>query len=223
MDKIIIFGTTKHSEMLREIIEQEQNAIVCAHTIHRKYITKKLTSEFERKNYPLIAFEDIDKYYSPLKYKILNTIGYSKMNSIRQLVGLECDEKGYKRYTFISSNASIYSKINVDSGNIVMPGAYIGTNVKLGINNVLYSGSVLTHDIELDNNIFIGAGSIVGGNVTIGSNTFLGLNSTIKNNVHLAKNTLVGAAAYINTDTDQNGVYVPCRSIKINKNSNELI
>src|SRR5690625_1378950 len=115
--------------MLKKIIEKEQVAKVVAFTVDEKYITQADSRKYAKSDQPLIPFEIIKEYYPPSKYKILNTIGYTKMNEIRKEKSEECLKKGYKLFTFISRNAITLSDINKDTGNIIMPGAYIGTNV----------------------------------------------------------------------------------------------
>lgn len=219
MDKIIIFGTTNHSHMIRRIIEKEKAAEVVAYTINKKFMSKD--GFFEYEGYPVIPFEEVERYFEPSKYKILNTIGYTKMNEIRREKNEECLRKGYDLFTFVSKDAIVFSEIT-GFGNIVMPGAYIGTNVTLGVGNIIYSGCTLTHDIQIGNYSFLAAGCTIGGNVNIGNNCFLGLNSTIKNSVNIADFSLIGAATYISKDTQKYGIYVPERSKKLEKSSLEI-
>lgn len=223
MEEIIVFGTTEYSYLLKEIIEKEKVAKVTAFTADEQYITESDIIKHEKSGYPLIPFDSIEEYYPPTKHKILNTIGYTKMNRIRETKSAEFIEKGYQLYTFISKNATILSNIDMNSGNVIMPGAYIGTNITMGKNNVIRYGSVLTHDIKLGSNIFIAAGSVIGGNVTIRNNSFLGLNCTVKNGIEIDKYSLIGAGAYINKDTDPCGVYTPVRTQKLNKSSLEIL
>ena len=218
MDKIIILGTTDHSHMIRRIIEKEKAAEIVAYTINTKNLTQVPT---ECEGYPLVPFENIEEYYDISEYKILNTVGYSKMNEIRSEKNKECIQKGYELFSFVSKNAMVLSDVR-GIGNIILPKAYVGTDVTLGDGNVIYTGSILTHNIDIGNNTFVAAGSTIGGSVVIGNNCFLGLNSTIKNSVNIADYTMVGASAYISKDTEKFGVYVPSRSIKLKNSSLDI-
>ena len=101
MDKIIILGTTNHSKMIRKMIEKENIAEVVAYTKDMK--SNQLNDEKEVTVFdgvPLVPFEKIEFFFSTTNYKILNTIGYSDMNRIRQKKNQECLEKGYELYTY---------------------------------------------------------------------------------------------------------------------------
>ena len=155
---------------------------------------------------------------------IINTVGYTNMNSIRERIYCQCKEKGYKVESYVSPNAVIYAnEKDIGEGNLILPSAFVGHNIKIGNNNIIFSGVNLTHEIKIGNNNFFAAGSTIGGYVTIKNNCFLGLNSIIKNRVELEDRTLVGAGAYISHSTEKNSVYVPPKSYKLDKYSNELI
>jgi sugar O-acyltransferase (sialic acid O-acetyltransferase NeuD family) len=219
MDKIVIFGTTQFSYMLHKMIEREDAAEVVAYTINERYMDRDSKNTYKQSL--LYPFEQLDKSFPPNEYKILISIGYTKMNSLRNEIANECKKKGYEIFSFISKSSTILTELN-GIGNIVLPGAYIGCSVEVGDHNVFYTGSIVTHDIKVKNYTFIAAGCTVGGNVTIGSNCFLGMNSTIKNGVSIADFSLIGASSYIDKDTEPFSVYVPERSIKLEKCSTEM-
>ena len=57
----------------------------------------------------------------------------------------------------------------------------------------------------------------------IRNNCFFGNNCTIKNGIEIKDKTLIGAGCYISKGTDEEGVYVPQRSIKLeNKSSLDI-
>ncbi|MEK5066216.1 hypothetical protein [Cytobacillus sp. FSL R5-0596] len=221
MVKIIIYGTTQFSIMLHKLVKREKVAEVVAYTINEKYMQNN-AEHVQLEGLPVIAFEQLNDVYPPSKYKILNTIGYTKMNNLRKDKTEECLKKGYEMYSFVSKDATVFSEINNNNANIVLPGAMIGYDVNLGKNNVVYTSCVLTHDINVGNNTFLAAGCTVGGNVSIGNNCFIGMNSTIKNRINIADYTLIGASTYISKDTEKYGVYVPERSIKLEKFSIDI-
>lgn len=222
IEKIVILGNTQHSHMLREMVEGEDAAEIVAYTIDSKFINEYKIIHKD-KEYPVVPFEKLEEVYPPSEYKVFNTVGYSKMNDIRSKKSAECLAKGYEMFTFVSKKAIVLSNVSGGVGNVIMPGSYVGTNVKIGNNNVIYSGSILTHDITIKDNSFVGAGCTIGGNVVVGNNCFLGLNSTVKNGIKLADYSLIGAAAYVNKDTEEDGVYAPARTSKLERKSFNIL
>ena len=173
-------------------------------------------------NINLYALEDLRSVIeSDNSIKILNTVGYSNMNKIRERLHNECLKLGYEMVNYISARAICMSK-EIGTGNIILPGSYIGTDVSIGDNNVIYAAAVLTHDIVVGNNNFIASNVTIGGNVTIGSNCFIGMGAIIKNRIQVADLTLVGAGTYVYNSTHIEDVIVPVQSIKLEKKSNEI-
>jgi acetyltransferase-like isoleucine patch superfamily enzyme len=170
MENIIILGTTQFSVMIHKLIEHEKLARVVAYTINSEYI-EKLENQESFNNLPLVPFESIETSYSTKEYKILNTLGYSRMNNLRMEKFEECKSKGYMLYNYVSNNANVYSTISGE-GNLILPGSFIGNNVEIGNSNVFYTASVITHDVVIGNNSFFAASTTVGGNVLINNNCF---------------------------------------------------
>ena len=221
MKSIFVLGATKYSFMIHSFINQEGQYNVLGHAVNEAFI-KDVQNECDRRNISLYSLESLFEIVgSKNKVYILNTIGYTNMNRTRQKLSDFCISLGYELINFISNRAIVLSDFN-NYGNIVFPGAYVGTDVQIGNNNVFYSGSVMTHDISIGDNNFFAANTTIGGEVHIGNNCFLGMSSTIKNRVVLKDYTLIGAAAYLSHSTKEREVVVPEKSISLNKNSFEI-
>ena len=92
----------------------------------------------------------------------------------------------------------------------------------LGNGNRILQSSIFTHDIIIGNYNYCAAGVAFAGFINIGDNCFFGMNSTIKNKINIADYSLIGAGAYISLNTEKYDVYVPERSIRLNKKSIEM-
>ena len=194
MTPLIINGTTKFSTMIAHLIEMEGLANVIAYTTARRFINKTILCGKD-----VVPFEELTDCFDKQKVRILNTIGYSKMNTLRERVNTEIEESGFSQYSYISSKAfvAIDKSELADKGCIIMPNAFIGTDVHIGKSTVVYSNCSLTHDIIIEENVFLGSGCVVGGLVKIGRNSFIGMNSTIRNRISLAPFTLVGCGSNV--------------------------
>lgn len=192
--KLIINGTTQFSTMIAKLVEMEGRAEIVAFTTARRFI-----NEAHLDGKPVVPFEDLTSRYDLENTRILNTIGYSKMNTVRERVNAEIEESGFVQYSYISSKAFIaVNKEDLENkGVIIMPNAFIGTDVLIGKSVVVYSNCSLTHDIQIEDNVFLGSGCVIGGRVRIGRNSFIGMNSTIKNRISLAPFSLVGCGSNV--------------------------
>lgn len=221
MKKVFIVGTTEYSFMIHSMIKQEGQYDVVGHTVNEKYIREN-EDICKKKGTCLYPFEKLHDFVcaSDSVY-VVNTVGYSNMNRTRQKMYEQCIDLRYNPVNYISNRAICLSEIK-GSGNIIFPGAYIGTNIDMGNNNVVYAGVVLTHDIVVGDHNFIAANSTVGGVVHVGNNCFIGMGSVIRNRVNISDYTLIGAGTYLDLDTGKEDVIVPPRAIKIKKKSSEV-
>lgn len=202
LKKIIILGTTQFSALMCSILKAEGYSVY-AYTTFKKYMDSNIFN-----GYPVLPTEDLAELMGGVEnFTILNTIGYSKLNTIRERTIKDLKERNYNIMTFISRKANIYTE-KIARGCIIMPGCFIGNNVILGESNVIYTNSVLTHDICIGGYNFIGANVVIGGNVTINTNNFIGMNSVIKNRVCMGSFSIIGSGSNIIATVKSFSVYV---------------
>ena len=168
----IINGTTPFSSMIRKIIEAEGGKVLCFTTL-RKFIDSTKIEEL-----PIIATEDLADRFDIGEIFVVNTVGYTKMNTIREKAQSELDAFNLRTVSYISKKANVYSD-DIGKGCIIMPGAFVGPNVKLGKGNIIYSNVSLTHHITIGNYNFIASGCVLGGGISIPSFTLIGCASNI--------------------------------------------
>jgi acetyltransferase-like isoleucine patch superfamily enzyme len=63
---------------------------------------------------------------------------------------------------------------------------------------------------------------VVSGHCTIESNSFIGVNATIGHQVTIAYENIIGAGSIITKSTQPREVYVPAKSIKLDKTSDQI-
>jgi sugar O-acyltransferase (sialic acid O-acetyltransferase NeuD family) len=215
--EIIIFGSTQFSVMIAEMIKSEKKHNLLGFTVDEAFYDKTILNGL-----PVYPFQELSKYVNPSEVSIINTIGYTKMCTLRETIQDRILQSGYSTCGWISEKSVILSK-DINTQNLILPEAYIGVNVKIGNHNIIYSNSILTHDIEIGNFNFVAAGVVLGGNIKIRNNCFFGLNSTVKNDVSIGNRVLVGASSYVDIDLTDNKVIVPQKSIVIDKKGIDLI
>jgi sugar O-acyltransferase (sialic acid O-acetyltransferase NeuD family) len=217
MSKIIIFGTGDIAQIANYYFKIDSEHEVVAFTVNQAYLNEK---EFE--GLPVIPFEDIESNFHPEEYKMFIALSYSKMNKIREAKYDEAKAKGYELVSYISSKCTYLSQFQPGDNCFIFEDNTIQPFVKIGNNVTLWSGNHIGHHSEIDDHNFISSHVVISGHCKIESNCFVGVNSTLAHKVHLAKETLVGAGAIITKDTIEKGVYVPAKSILIDKKSDEI-
>lgn len=217
MAKIIIFGTGDIAQIANYYFETDSEHDVVAFTVDKAYVDG-LT--FESK--PLVAFENLMETYPPSDYKMFIALSYSKMNKIREDKYHQSKTLGYELVSYVSSKCSYFSQFQHGDNCFIFEDNTIQPFVELGNNITLWSGNHIGHHSKIEDHNFISSHVVISGHCTIKSNCFLGVNATIAHKVVVAEETLVGAGAVISKHTERGGIYVPPRTVKLNKTSNQV-
>ena len=212
MNKIILYGLGDFADIISCIIDRTDNYEVSGFTLDNKYIDEK-----EYKGLPIIGFEEIETVFSPEEYSIVIAFIGGNMYRERENKFNQAINKGYSLPNIISKNVRINSS-SIGMGNIILENISVG-DFCIGDGNIFWQGTILPHHNRVGNFNNFGPGSSLSGYSSIGNNCFIGNNSIIKNKVRIADYTLVGAGAYVDKNTDEYDVYVPSKSIKIDKKS----
>ena len=217
MRDLIIVGTSKASALIACVIEREEQARVLAYTTYRSMIKENSLA-----GKPVVAIEDLNEMYDMENTYILNTIGYTEMNTVRERVFKDMKQRFKNIYTFLSKNALIYTD-SIGLGSIVMPGAYVGPYVEVGESCLIMAQSSVPHHITVEDFSYIAARAVIGGTSIIGHHSFIGINATVKNKVNLAPYTLIGSGSNVLASIEEKCCVVVGNPAKIlpNKRSYE--
>lgn len=215
--KLIIFGTGDIAQIANYYFEIDSEYEVLAFTVDKEYCKG---DSFENK--PLTSFEEITEKYGVDDYYIFIALSYSNMNQLRESKFKEAKQKGYKIASYISSKCTYLSQFQPGENAFIFEDNTIQPFVKIGDNVTLWSGNHVGHHSIIESHNFVSSHVVISGHCTIKSYCFLGVNATLAHKVTLAEGTLLGAGVVISKDTEENGVYVAPRSIKLDKNSFDL-
>ena len=215
--KIVICGTGEFSDIVTDLMERVLQGTVAAYVLDDEYIT---SSEYNGK--PVIALSKLKEEYPPEEYDAaIGFVGREMFNQRERVFHL-LRNWGYKLENLIHPSA-ILSTEHIGCGNIIFENCVLGFHVQFGSGNIMWPLSAINHHGIIGDFNNISPGVSTSGDVTIGSHCFLGNNSTYKNKVMVADYTYVGAGAYIAGDTEAYSVYVPERSIRLDKKSTDFL
>ena len=217
MLKLIIFGTGDIAQIANYYFTIDTEYEVVGFTVNKEYLKME---NFEGK--PVIAFEDIEKFYPAKDYEIFIALSYSELNKTRAAKYLEAKNKGYKLATYISSKCTFLTKNICGDNCFIFEDNTIQPFVEIGNNITLWSGNHIGHHSILEDHLFISSHVVISGHCKISSYTFIGVNSTIGHQVTIERENLIGAGSIITKSTEIGDVYVPSKSIKLEKKSNHF-
>ncbi|MEY8673110.1 acetyltransferase [Francisella philomiragia] len=203
MEKVIIFGTGDISQIAYLYLLEDVRYKVVGFTVDQEYIVE---NKFFDK--PLVAFETIEKTYSPHEYKLFIPFGYTKVNLIRKQKFFEAKEKGYAFITYIHPKATIGPNTEVGENCFIFENNNIQPYVVIEDNCMLWSGNHIGHHSIIRAHVFIASHVVISGRCEVGEGTFIGVNATVRDHVSIGEYNVIGANALILNNTKDNEVYM---------------
>ena len=212
MANVIIFGTNDYAELAHYYITNDTEHTVVAFSVNTQYLPENAIY----RNLPIVAFETIEKVFSPIEFSFFAPMAPVKMNTSRENIYHNIREKGYKMISYISSKATIFENTIIGDNCFILEDNTIQPFTAIGNNVVLWSGNHIGHHSTIGNHVTFTSHVVMSGHCVIGDNCFLGVNATLRDGIHLAKGTLVAMAAAVTKSTEEWGVYVgnPAKKIE---------
>lgn len=216
--KALIFGLSGFSELVDFYLEADSEYRVVAFTATGDNLENKFRGK------PVVHFDDIEEKYPPGDYEMFISVGYRKMNKIREDFCIKARSKGYKLLSYISSKATFWGD-KYDSKNKIGDNVFIFENnnvqpfVEIGSGTILWSGNHIGHHSKIGNYCYLTSHVVISGYCNIGDRCFLGVNSTLHEALSIGCECLIAAGACISRNTGDCEVFVPARSIKLDKPS----
>lgn len=212
--KLVIFGTGDIAQIAQDYFEKDTEYNVAAFCLDSAY--REEDTYLEK---PLVDFESLEANYPPAEYDLFIALSYTEMNRLRHRKFDEAIKKGYDLPSYISPNCTYLSKYDCGKNCFIFEDNTIQPYVKIGNNVTIWSGNHIGHHSEIKDHNFISSHVVISGHCEIESYCFLGVNSTIGHQVKIAEGCLIGAGAIITKSTDEEGVYVAPRTVKLDKPS----
>ncbi len=217
MSKIVLFGTGSFAEVAHFFLACDSPHEVVAFTVHQEH-----RRETTFRGLPVVPFETIEAMYPPADFKMFVAVGYRKMNTLRASVYSEAKTKGYELITYISSKCSHWGDTKIGDNCFIMEDNTLQPFVTIGNDVVLWSGNHIGHHSAIDDHCFLTSHVVVSGHVRVGAYCFIGVNATIRDSVTLGKSCLIGAGALIMRPCRDKEVYVPGRTLKEERTSDQV-
>lgn len=200
---LVIFGTGDIAQLAHYYFSIDSEYKVVAFTVDAAYRTETTFS-----NLPIIAFEEISKYYTPEQCEIFVALSYSKLNAVRKEKYLAAKALGYRIASFISSHATVLNDGRIGENCFIFEDNTIQPFVTIGNNVTLWSGNHIGHHSVVRDHSFISSHVVVSGGVEIGEQCFIGVNATLRDHIKIGDRCVVGAGALLLADAAPEGVYI---------------
>jgi sugar O-acyltransferase (sialic acid O-acetyltransferase NeuD family) len=199
--KLVIVGTSAFAEIAFEYFTADSDYDVVGFSAERSYLGRN--EMFEK---PVVAFEDIERYFPAQSHAIFVAVTYGQLNRVRTRLALAGKSKGYRLASYVSSRAFLWRNATVGEHCFIFENNTVQPFVRIGNNVVLWSGNHIGHHSVIGDNCFISSHVVISGYVEIGQNCFAGVNATIANNVRIGADCVLGAGSCITRDIANDSV-----------------
>ena len=171
---------------------------------------------------PLIPFDEVEKKFSPAKYKIVIALGFLNSNKLRAKKYEEAIKKGYSLATVINPKAHTFPDLKIGNNCIIGANVVIHPGVTIGNDIIIRDNCFIGHNVVIQDHCFIGAGAVISGGSFVEAYCLLGVNSTIRDSVKIAKSCVIGAGVTILKNTNEKEVFISNPGQKFPFSSDEL-
>ena len=201
--KLVIFGVGDISQLAHFYFTEDSNYEVVAFAVDAAYLKAPIFCGL-----PVVAFEDVAHVYPPDRHDFFIALSYSKLNALRKEKYLAAKALGYKLASFISSQATLLSRLPVGENCFIFEDNTIQPFVNIGNNVTLWSGNHIGHHSVIKDHCFISSHVVISGGVEIGEQCFIGVNSTLRDHIKMGDRCVIGAGSLLLADAEAEGVYV---------------
>jgi sugar O-acyltransferase (sialic acid O-acetyltransferase NeuD family) len=212
MEKVILFGTGQVAALHYANLSHDSPYQVVAFTVDREYLPEE-----QLFGLPVVPFDEIQQVCPPADHRMLVSVSYRGVNSLRTEKYLRAKAMGYSCIRYVSSSARVSAGVEIGENTVIGHNTVLDPYVKIGNNVSIASGCTIGHHTEIQDHCFLAAGAVVSGSVTIEPACFLGAGAILRDRIHIARECVIGAGAVIMESTNPREVYLgsPARLLPI--------
>ena len=202
-DNIVIFGNGPVAFVAYHTFKHDNNLTISGFTVDRAFIRSDTYLGL-----PLIPFDEVEKKFSPAKYKMVIALGFLNTNKLRAKKYEEVIQKGYLLPTIINPKALTYPDLIIGNNCIIGANVVIHPGVSIGNNVIIRDNSFIGHNVTIEDHCFVGAGAVISGGSYVEEYCLLGVNSTIRDSIKVAKSCIIGAGVTVLKNTNEREVFI---------------
>ncbi len=192
--KLIIIGTSKTASQVYDFVQQHQLFDIMGFAVHKQY---RLSDTFYGTN--VYNIEELDNHFDKENLLLYIAISWNRLNADRKNLYLNLKKQGYSFANIISPTALIYGEILGDN-NWIHDYVSVYTGATIDSNNILLTNALVGSFTTLGSHIFCGVKSSILGGCKIGDQVFIGTNAIVFDDRSVGNKCLVGAGTMVKRD-----------------------
>jgi sugar O-acyltransferase (sialic acid O-acetyltransferase NeuD family) len=201
MKRLVIFGAGAFAQLAHYYFTRDSEHEVVAFTVDGAYLRESTFCGL-----PVVAFEEVDRQFSPGETSMFVAIGLAKVNAARADKMAEAEARGYQLASHLSPRTLRHPDLVAPPNAMIMEYAGIQPFVTVGRGTVIWPMTRIGFGTRVGDHCWL-VSSIFGESVTVGDYSFVGLNATIAPSVTIGRSNIIGAGAIITRNTKDFEVY----------------
>lgn len=219
MNKVVIFGISKYTDLVEHYFDTFTDYKVCGYTVNEAYLTQP-----ERNGKPVVAFEKLETFFPPEEYLLFIALGSNSVNTKRKHFYLQGKQCGYHFASFIHPRALIDPSAKIGEHCIIMENVVIQAFCEIGENTICFPSAAITHHTSLGAHSFVASGSVVGGCSKIGERAFIGISAVVNDRADIGDGCFIASGSVVTKKIEDNSfVGRDSKIMKINERSIGLL
>jgi len=203
MEKVVLFGNGSVASVVYFFLTHDSPYQVAAFTVDPDYIQEDTLFEL-----PVVPFPGVESLYPPGEYKMLISVGYTKVNKLRADRYYQAKAMGYQFISYVSSKATTWPGLAIGENCVIGANSVIQPLVEIGNDVIIMNSCTIGHHTVIKEHCFLASRVAIGGRATVEPYCFLGTNATIRNGITIARECIIGAGALRLEDTQEKEVYM---------------
>jgi sugar O-acyltransferase (sialic acid O-acetyltransferase NeuD family) len=203
MSRVVIFGAGKIADEAYFYLTNDSPHQVIAFTVDDEHLGAS-----EKLGLPVVAFDKVEREYSPDDFKMFVAVGYQDLNKFRARKYEEAKLKGYELISYISSRASNVGGIELGDNCFVLEFAVLQPCARIGNDVFIWSGNHIGHHASVGDHCYIAGNVVISGSTVIEPHCFVGVSATIGHEVTVGSESFIGAGSLITKNVEPKSVYI---------------
>jgi sugar O-acyltransferase (sialic acid O-acetyltransferase NeuD family) len=206
--KVVLFGAGGLARLACYCLRHDSVQEVAGFTVDGAHLPAAGLPAGTLHDLPVVAFEDLERHFSPRDHDLLIAVGPHEVNRLRARRFEEGRARGYRFASYISSRANLWPDLEIGEGCMIFENAVVEPFSRIGDNAILRANVHVSHDGVVGDHVFLAPRVAMAGTCGVEQRSFVGVNATLRDGVTVAADCVVGAGAVVARSTEAGGLYV---------------
>jgi sugar O-acyltransferase (sialic acid O-acetyltransferase NeuD family) len=208
MADIVLWGAGQIADVARVYIDKHGPDKIVGFTVDAEY---KKSDTFAGR--PLVAWEELEKFFPPDKVKLLGPLSFRKLNDFRTKRYNEAKERGYQHTNFIHPSCHNYAE-SIGDNCFILDNCILQPFSRIGNNVMFWTDVHVGHHCVIGDNCFISSCTGFSSNATVGENCIISGRTSVDYGVEIGPRCFIGMGANVHKNLPAESVVRAVNSAK---------